>query len=496
MEKHSPRRPVARTITLTGAAAFILMSSGQASFATPSFARKYQTSCQTCHIAYPKLNNFGQAFRYLGYRLPEETEDQVKTPDVSLGSEAYKRVWPDAVWPGAIPAHVPIALVSEFLVVNSSRLEDEGGVIERERTRNDFVFPSAIELVIAGTAGDHVSFFGEIEFEQKSEDGSIVSELNIGHLDVRIIRPIKNSTAFNLKIGSWQPELVSTFDHARRLTVANYDSMFGVNTINPGGAESVGGGGHHGGGGIALPAVARGIDMYGVVAHRVLWAAGLMNGLEAGHESFDSNSAKDYYGRVAYKWGGLALDGSNAANFAGSDKNWRENSLLVGVFEYRGNGDLDEPRPIFEDDVIEHFIEDRDYTRRGIDFSWFHKDLNVFGAYVTGKDNIGTFEVDLTDPTDPVPGALDLGESGKFEYTAWFVETDVVLHFPWLHGAFRYETVDLPKVEDGVPVPDFERATVHLTGLVRANVKAFVEYTWDLNESKNYNLWVGAGIAF
>jgi len=496
MEKHSPRRSLAQAIALAGVAAFVLLSSTHPSFASPSFARKYETSCQTCHIAYPKLNNFGQAFRTLGYRMPGETEDQVKAPDVSLGAEAYKRVWPKAVWPGAIPKNIPIALVSEFLVVNNSRLEDEGGTLVQERTRNDFVFPSAIELVVAGTAGDHVSFFGEIGFEQEPEDGSIESKLEIGHLDVRIIRPIKNSLAFNFKVGSWQPEFVSTFDHARRLTVANYDSMFGVNTINPGGAESVGGGGHHGGGGISLPAVARGIDMYGVVAHRVEWAAGLMNGLEAGHESFDSNDAKDYYGRLAYKFGGLAPDGSNAADFAGSDKNWQENSLLVGVFGYWGDGDLEEPRPLFEDDMLEHFIEDRDYTRQGVDFNWFFKSLNVFGAFVTGEDDIATYEVDLTDPTDPVPGILDVGESGRFEYDAWFVEADVVMGLPWLHGAFRYETVDLPKVEGGLSVPDFERATVHVTGLVRANVKAFVEYTWDLNQSKNYNMWVGAGIAF
>jgi len=146
--------------------------------------------------------------------------------------------------------------------------------------------------------------------------------------------------------------------------------------------------------------------------------------------------------------------------------------------------------------MIEHFIEDLDYTRQGIDFNWFYNDLNVFGAYVTGEDDIATFEVDLTDPDDPIPGPLDLGESGEFEYDAWFVEADVVLGVPWLHAALRYEAVDLPKVEGGMPVEDFERATVHLTGLIRANVKTFVEYTWDLNESKNYDVWAGASIAF
>ncbi len=53
--------------------------------AVPAFARKYQTSCQTCHIVFPKLNAFGEAFRLRGYRMPAETEDMVKQKPVSMG---------------------------------------------------------------------------------------------------------------------------------------------------------------------------------------------------------------------------------------------------------------------------------------------------------------------------------------------------------------------------------------------------------------------------
>ena len=38
--------------------------------AIPAFARKYQTSCTTCHTAFPKLNPFGEAFRRNNYRFP------------------------------------------------------------------------------------------------------------------------------------------------------------------------------------------------------------------------------------------------------------------------------------------------------------------------------------------------------------------------------------------------------------------------------------------
>ena len=35
----------------------------------PLFARKYSFQCTQCHIAFPKLNAFGMAFKQNGYRL-------------------------------------------------------------------------------------------------------------------------------------------------------------------------------------------------------------------------------------------------------------------------------------------------------------------------------------------------------------------------------------------------------------------------------------------
>jgi hypothetical protein len=37
-----------------------------ASHAIPAFARQYQTSCATCHSDFPKLNDFGKAFKVAG----------------------------------------------------------------------------------------------------------------------------------------------------------------------------------------------------------------------------------------------------------------------------------------------------------------------------------------------------------------------------------------------------------------------------------------------
>jgi len=54
--------------------------------AIPLFARNYKLSCTTCHIGFPKLNSFGEAFAGNGYRFSEgDLADQnVETGDDKL----------------------------------------------------------------------------------------------------------------------------------------------------------------------------------------------------------------------------------------------------------------------------------------------------------------------------------------------------------------------------------------------------------------------------
>ena len=56
--------------------------------AFPAFARKYSLSCTACHEAWPKLNDFGRAFRDRGYRMGTGMDDPTDKPP------AY---WPIAI---------------------------------------------------------------------------------------------------------------------------------------------------------------------------------------------------------------------------------------------------------------------------------------------------------------------------------------------------------------------------------------------------------------
>ena len=80
----------------------------QLGHAIPAFARQYQTSCTTCHLDFPKLNDFGKAFKDAGFKFPTDDEGMIKIAPTLLGAPAQKELFPHAVWPGTIPGMPPI----------------------------------------------------------------------------------------------------------------------------------------------------------------------------------------------------------------------------------------------------------------------------------------------------------------------------------------------------------------------------------------------------
>jgi hypothetical protein len=441
--------------------------------AIPAFARKYQTSCQTCHTIFPKLNPFGEAFRLLGYRMPAETEDMVKEKPVSLGAPAYKRLWPKAVWPGEIASSVPLAVNIKLADVNTSTLNDDGTVTS---VKNDLQFPQEANIFGGGTLGDHISYLTEVTFGE-NPDGSVEVELEHARLDFD--SPFGPENLLHIRIGKFAPNLDDGFQEMWISTDAAIDTTFLYNPI-----------GLHGGTGLAedmtpmpisLPDRIRGIEGYGIISHRALWVAGLANGISPGTNGrFDGNNAKDLYARFDYKIGGMGLDGSTGGR-AIPDENWRDGtSLRLAAFVYRGDGtNIDFQVPV--DTVDQLDVQDTHYLRTGFFASFYWRDLNVFGAWLRGKDTLTQF--------DPV--SLLLVGQVQPDYRSWFTQADYVI-YPWLQASGRYETL-----RPGDPsVPSLRVGTANLSALIRANVKAMVEYQRDLRQGQNHSLDVLVRFAF
>src|SRR5260370_3761542 len=88
----------------------LLLVCSSLTFAIPAFSRQYQTSCTTCHSDFPKLNDFGKAFKDAGFKFPTDNESFLKIPASLLGAPAQKDQFPHTVWPGSIPGVSPVGL--------------------------------------------------------------------------------------------------------------------------------------------------------------------------------------------------------------------------------------------------------------------------------------------------------------------------------------------------------------------------------------------------
>jgi len=466
---------------LAAAAGFLLgLASPLQAF--PIFARKYQTSCTTCHTVYPKLNAFGEAFRLNGYRMPKETEDQIKQQPVSLGAEAYKRVWPGAVWPNELPGNAPVAVNVKMANVYNAATDASGN---KTVVHNDFQFPQEVNLFAAGTLGEHMSFMSELTHAENA-DGSSSVEIEHARLDFDSI--LGPEHAFNVRVGKFAPNLYDGFQEMWIMTDNGVDSLFNYNPI-----------GFNGGTGlvaddlgapvIALPARVRGLEAYGVLHHRFFWTLGVSNKIGPGgntivtgpgaldnnpantptgvpNGNFNNSSHKDIYLRFDYKFGGMGLDG-DTEGVALPPENWREKSLRVGVLGLKGDGTgidflVTDPSGLLVDPSGASFhMQDTSYTRGGLFASWVYSDLNVFGVYLRGKDSLQLRSAD---------NLTVLTESDR-TFNAYFVQADYVIAPPFQVSA-RFEKL----TPADATVQPLKTTNLDFTYLAAANVKLMLEF--------------------
>ena len=432
--------------------------------AVPAFSRKYKTSCQTCHTIFPKLNPFGEAFRLNGYHLPGETEEQIKQVPVSLGSEAYEKLWPQMVYPSTLPGNVPLALNVKMADLYQSSEDDTG----HQLVKNDFQFPQEVNLFAAGTLGKHVSFFGELTFAERPDGGS---DVEIEHARLDFISAFGPEHLFNFRIGKFAPNVWDGFQEMWIMTDNGIDTLFAYNPIGINGGTGLA----DEGGGVSLPARARAIEMYGVAAHRFFYVVGADSPIAVGQGgplgSFGSNSQKDVYARIDYKFGGMGLDG-DTTGVKLPPENWRETSFRLGILGYSGNGTgID--FPVTDEGGNTFNQQDVAYRRVGVYGSLYLGDLNLFGVGLHGKDRLRLF--------DPTTGTKL--STRNTTYDSWFLQADYVFAPPF-QASVRYE--QLRAADPAVPL--IQTLNANFSFLAYANIKLMLEYNRDLKNSQNYTV--------
>ena len=383
--------------------------------ALPIFARRYETSCTTCHVVFPKLNAFGIAFRNNGYRIPLNEEKFVKTPDAALGAPAWKKLWPKAVWPGAIPGMPPIAI----------RVSTDLNIRPSTPVNVNFDFPNGVTAYFAGAAGDSFSYFGSI-FLAGSTNQIFLDRV---YGQFRLTPDAPGQNLLTLKLGRIDTRAEPFSNTFRRPTAGNFGvSDFRV-TAN----------------GFGFRDHDAGVEAWGAVTGPnnrggVEYAAGIVQGTNGRPEN---NNFKDYYGTVSYKIGGLGVVGSRvetAEEQPVSPEGYKEYSIAFGTFAYQGKN-----QP-----VITGVNEDW-FTRSGFRMDAWLKNLNVYGAVVFGNDQ------------------LRGSAPQKINSSSIMAEADYPV-LPWLMTTFRLEKTNFSdgrrNVIETIPA---------INVLVRANVRVLAE---------------------
>ena len=138
--------------------------------AIPAFARKYRTTCATCHSPIPRLNAFGERFAANGFELPGEQQprDTINTGDPLLRLQQ------------SLPLAVRIdAYMAAYAGARGAQVA------------SDLQTPWAVKLLSGGQVADKISYYIYFLLSERGEVGGLedayVQFTDIGGSGVSVI---------------------------------------------------------------------------------------------------------------------------------------------------------------------------------------------------------------------------------------------------------------------------------------------------------------------
>jgi hypothetical protein len=410
--------------------------------AVPSFARKYETSCTTCHTVYPMLNSFGEAFRRNGYRMPSRDGstdgDATKSPAIPMGQSEYSKEFPNAVWPDKISQTVPLSVWLNGGVSFNFPKSDAHDANGNTFTWNELL--SEAHLFGAGAFDDRLTYFAQLTLAADGVD------LETGYLLWNDVLGA-DQHALNLWVGRlMSPSLTSFGGHSSYLSDTLTPEVSLAGLYNPNGSFVLGQG--H----------SDGIEANGVLGHRVDWSVGWLASLPSG--GLKLPNAEDVYAHVGVKLGGMSLDGEgpDGALVSNVKRPWEETSVTLDVFGYHGLN------------VLDNGTAATPVGQRG--------PINALGGGL--RVYLGSFVLhgglQFEHHMHPYPGTAAMGSTaamadlrGASGYTQ-FDELDYVV-FPWFVPGVRAE---LTHVGGPVGSASLLRILPGVAMLVRQNIKVLV----------------------
>lgn len=487
----------------------VLLATPPSVQAIPAFSRQYNTSCSTCHIDFPKLNDFGKAFKDAGFKFPTDDESMLKVPPVLLGAPANKELWPHTIWPGSIPGLPPIGLRMNnfFTVVGKNRGNFTGGGVTPPGTgfvpRTDFE-TGFFSIFTAGNFGSDIAFWVDDDISIAGANGNgglgdgYLRFVNIG----RFLHLPKDALTF--RVGQFELDLpfslartynISPWDIYTQANIGAMNSLFGMQNVDnaflfAGAAQGVElSGGHQYGGyhySVALVNQNTGgpVDTGAFVPS----ATGSNNG---GVGFFSDSNFKDIYSRFSYRFNLERNAESRHSIQAAGPTGPRDHTYLrLGAYHFYGRS-------------VQRFTGEtgtltarEPFYRVGGDFDFgYHGVFNFYGLYMYGRDhNLIPLAADGTPfPVAPVlPVGFIRGVPATF--SGGFLQADYLV-YPWMMLIMRYDAVNSSAdrlngagliagtIPSGLTPPFLSpfgntrnRITPGVQFLIHANIKASFEY--------------------
>jgi hypothetical protein len=411
------------------------------SYAIPAFSRQYGTSCSTCHLDFPKLNDFGKAFKDAGFKFPKDDETFIKIPPVMLGAPAQAEIWPKAIFPGTIPGLPPIGMRFNtfFQVVSANRnnfnVQHPGDpTMQPFIPRTDFQ-PGLLSIFMAGNFGSDIAFWvdDDISVGGANSNGGLgdgyLKFVNIG----RFMKLPKDALSF--RVGQFELDL--PFSQARSWNLSGWDiydeANVGVlNGLSP--QQNVNNG-------FAFSSAAQGVEFSGGHNYEGYhYSLAIVNQNTSGASASGVNVSpvvgfvsdsnfKDLYARFSYRFN-LERDPAvrHDIQAAGPSGPRDHTYLTLGSYYFYGRS-----VQRFSNGASTDVITAREpFYRVGGDFSFNYRTLNFFGLYMAGHDQ------NLL----PFPAGAPVGFVGSraATFSGGWLEADY-LALPWIMAIMRWDTV-------------------------------------------------------
>ena len=501
-------------IPAVATAAFLALAFAPASQAIPAFSRQYGTSCTTCHVDFPKLNDFGRAFKDAGFKFPKDDDSMLKIPPTMLGAEANKETFPKTVWPGTIPGMPPIGLrMNNFFQVTGPNVArynafTPAGTVPPTIPVTDFQ-TGLFSIFTAGNFGGDIAFWVDDDISVAGDNAAgglgdgYLKFINIG----RLLKLPKDS--LSLRVGQFELDL--PFTQARSINLSPYDiySESNIGAMNSlvslqqnvanqfafaGAAQGfeLSGGHSYGGYHYSIAVVNQNTSGIGQSANNFAFVPSATGGANGGVGFGSDSSLKDIYGRLSYRINferdKQSRDSIQAAGATGPRDH---TSLNLGSFYFTGKSQQSFVGAL-ADGTSTVLKVNEPFYRAGGDFSFNFRTFNLFGLYMYGHDK-NLVPVDSAGNPIPLPldpaGTLPVSfiQSVAAKFSGGFVEADYLL-LPWIMAIMRADVVNssadrINGLVQSTITPFFApyrstrtRYTPGIQFLIRPNVKASFEY--------------------